>query len=68
MYRAYLECPLPLPEPDEQARICDALNAATSEIELLVNQREAFASQRRGLMERLLSGEVDIPSSDTFAA
>lgn len=68
MYRAYLECSLPLPKLEEQVRICDALDAATSEIELLVNQREAFASQRRGLMERLLSGEIDIPSSDTSAA
>jgi len=68
MYRAYLECSLPLPKLEEQVRICDALDAATSEIELLVNQREAFATQRRGLMERLLSGEIDIPSSDTSAA
>jgi type I restriction enzyme S subunit len=68
MYRAYLECCLPLPELEEQARICDVLDAATSEIELLVNQREAFAAQRRGLVERLLSGEIEVPSTDTCAA
>ena len=68
MYRAYLKYLLPLPALDEQACICDAFDAVTDEIELLVEQREAFAMQRRGLMERLLSGDISIPSSDTSAA
>jgi type I restriction enzyme S subunit len=68
MYRAYLECPLPLPELKEQARICDAFDAVATEIELLVSQRDAFSVQRRGLMERLLNGDIAIPSSDISAA
>lgn len=68
MYRAYLECPLPLPEHNEQGRICDALDAVSTEIELLASQRDAFAAQRRGLMERLLSGDIALSSSDTSAA
>jgi type I restriction enzyme S subunit len=68
MYRAYLKYLLPLPALDEQACICDAFDAVTDEMELLVEQREAFAMQRRGLMERLLSGDISIPFSDTFAA
>jgi type I restriction enzyme S subunit len=59
---------IPLPGADEQDRIDSALRGMDSEIHLLVQQREALASQRRGLMERLLSGEIDIPSSDTPAA
>ena len=59
---------LPLPEAAEQDRIDGALRGMDSEIQLLVQQREALANQRRGLMERLLSGEIDIPSSDTSAA
>jgi type I restriction enzyme S subunit len=59
---------LPLPEAAEQDRIDSALRGMDSEIKLLVQQREALATQRRGLMERLLSGEIDIPSSDTSAA
>ena len=68
MYRAYLECPLPLPEHNEQGRICDALDAVSTEIELLASHRDAFAAQRRGLMERLLSGDIALSSSDTSAA
>jgi type I restriction enzyme S subunit len=59
---------LPLPGAAEQDRIDSALRGMDSEINLLVQQREALATQRRGLMERLLTGEIDIPSSDTYAA
>jgi type I restriction enzyme S subunit len=53
---------------EEQQRIGAALACVDTEIALIASQREAFATQRRGLMERLLSGEIDIPSADTSAA
>lgn len=52
----------------EQRRIATLLAGVDLEIELLSSQRAAFALQRRGLMERLLSGDISIPSSDTSAA
>ncbi len=57
-----------LPTRDEQDRIAATHAAMTREINLLVEQRSALASQRRGLMERLLSGDIVLPSSDTSAA
>lgn len=59
---------LPWPSQSERNRIGAVLTAATKEIRTLAEAREALATQRRGLMERLLSGEIDIPSSDTPAA
>jgi len=57
-----------LPTRAEQDRV-SAINAVlTREIDLLVEQRIALASQRRGLMERLLSGDLVIPPSETSAA
>jgi type I restriction enzyme S subunit len=52
----------------EVEKITRTYEVANREIRILETQREAFATQRRGLMERLLSGEIDIPSSDTSAA
>ena len=52
----------------EQRRIATLLAGVDLEIELLSSQRAAFAMQRRGLMENLLSGDITIPSSDTSAA
>jgi type I restriction enzyme S subunit len=60
--------PVHLPPKSEQDRITLLASAIDSEIRLLSAQRQALATQRRGLMERLLSGEIDIPSSDTSAA
>jgi type I restriction enzyme S subunit len=60
--------PVHLPPKSEQDRITLLASAIDSEIRLLSAQRQVLATQRRGLMERLLSGEIDIPSSDTSAA
>lgn len=62
---APLRVPTSWPEIE---RITRTYEVANREIRILETQREAFATQRRGLMERLLSGEIDIPSSDTSAA
>ena len=68
MFRAYLEQPVLIPERREQTRICDLIQLVSNEIELLEQQRAAFAAQRRGLMEKLLSGEIDIQNPKETAA
>ena len=52
----------------EQRKIGAIWNVLETEIELLEQQRAAFAAQRRGLMEKLLSGEIDIQNPKETAA
>jgi type I restriction enzyme S subunit len=47
-----------LPSLAEQRRIASFLNAADIEIELLRNQLEAIKQQKKGLMQKLLTGEI----------
>lgn len=47
-----------IPGTDEQHRIADLLGAIDAEIALLRKQREALNEQKRGLMQKLLTGEV----------
>lgn len=48
--------PLPLPSLAEQDRIACALTAADNEIDLLAAQAVALRRQKRGLMQKLLTG------------
>jgi type I restriction enzyme S subunit len=64
----FFEMSVRLPGQAEQQQIARVLTRIDNELRLLLESRAAFSSQRRGLMERLLSGEIDIPSSDTSAA
>lgn len=48
----------------EQERIVEVLSAVDREISLLQAQREQFELQKRGLMQKLLSGEVEIPADE----
>lgn len=57
-----------LPCRAEQDRIARLIIILGKEIELLAQQRAAFAAQRRGLMEKLLSGEIDIQNPKETAA
>lgn len=52
----------------EQVRIVGFFESIEQQLSLLQAQRAALASQRRGLMDRLLSGDIALPSSDTSAA
>jgi type I restriction enzyme S subunit len=56
------------PTLEEQIRIVRVFSALDQQLALLQEQRAAMAAQRRGLMERLLSGEIEVPSTDTCAA
>lgn len=49
--------PFPLPPLDQQEQIAETLNTAQQEIELLKRQAEAYRKQKRGLMQKLLTGE-----------
>lgn len=50
----------PLPPVHEQRRIADVLNACDREIRLLIAELEALKQQKRGLMQKLLTGEVRV--------
>ena len=49
-----------LPSVMEQRRIAAVLNSCDREIELLQKQLEALKEQKRGLMQKLLTGEVRV--------
>ena len=51
---------IPLPTLKEQQKIANILTLADKEIDLLKNELEAFKEQKRGLMQRLLSGGVRV--------
>jgi len=49
-----------LPSLQEQQKIAQVLSTADKEIELLKNELESLKEQKKGLMQRLLSGEVRV--------
>lgn len=49
-----------LPCPKEQRKIAKLLNASDNEIDLLRKQLEALKQQKKGLMQKLLTGEVRV--------
>lgn len=53
----------PMPPPDHQLVIVQTLNTARQEIDLLKKQANALRKQKRGLMQKLLTGQwrVKIP-------
>ncbi|WP_308917253.1 restriction endonuclease subunit S [Jannaschia sp. LMIT008] len=67
MPRADWECvseaPLYLPSLDEQQKIAATLDALTSEIDLIAARTDLLRAQKRGLMQRLLTGAVRVPES-----
>lgn len=58
-----------LPPVPEQQRIIDVLDTGRREIALLEQQRNALAKQKRGLMQKLLTGEwsVSVPKAKEAA-
>ena len=49
---------------NEQAALSEVVATATEELSLLAKQVSMFESQKRGLMQRLLSGEWRVPVRD----
>lgn len=57
---SFLKIELRLPSVEEQQRIGEILDTAASEITLLRQQRTALDLQKRGLMQRLLTGKIRV--------
>jgi len=53
----FFACKVPVPPASEQAAIASALTAAKMELELLDSEIDALTRQKRGLMQKLLTGE-----------
>jgi len=51
---------IPLPDYFEQQKIASVLSTADNEIEYLQNQLEKLKEQKKGLMQKLLTGEVRV--------
>lgn len=59
-YADFGEMFLPVPPIEEQRKIAEILTLADKEIELLEKELEALKLQKKGLMQRLLTGEVRV--------
>lgn len=53
----FYNCRVPVPPIDEQRKIARALTAAKQELALIDDEIEALTRQKRGLMQKLLTGE-----------
>ena len=56
----FLRIRVELPSFREQQRIAAVLDTSDREIELLQKQLDALKEQKRGLMQKLLTGEVRV--------
>lgn len=52
---------VPLPPLEEQTQIASALDAASAELDLLRRQLVSLRDQKRGLMQKLLTGQWRVP-------
>ncbi len=55
-YRNFCEVRMPLPSLEEQTQITEILKSAQNEIELLKQLLEKYKTQKRGLMQKMLTG------------
>lgn len=53
----FLGLEIPIPEVEQQIEIAETLNTARQEIRLLKKQAESYRRQKRGLMQKLLTGQ-----------
>ena len=60
--QAYDKVQIPLPPLEEQKQIAETLSTAQWEIELLKQLAEKYKTQKRGLMQKLLTGDWRIKS------
>jgi type I restriction enzyme S subunit len=59
-WKVFATIRIPLPSLEEQWRIAAVLQACDREIELLTQKRDALQRQKKGLMQRLLTGRVRV--------
>lgn len=60
---AFLKLSMPVPPIDEQKKIVNTLLGLEREIEILSRYQRALQSQKQGLMQRLLTGEIRVKVS-----
>jgi len=60
-FQDFCSIKLPFPPVDEQKAIADFLDEAEGEISLLRKYKEALKTQKRGLMQKLLTGQWRLP-------
>ena len=53
----FLSIKIPVPPPEEQKMIAETLSAAQREIDLLKQLADKYKTQKRGLMQKVLTGE-----------
>lgn len=63
----FYSCRVPVPPIDEQRKIARAMTAAKQELALLDEDIEALTRQKRGLMQKLLTGEWRVNSEKELA-
>jgi type I restriction enzyme S subunit len=56
-YPHFCEVKMPLPSLEEQKQIVETLSTAQQEIDLLNQLAEKYKTQKRGLMQKMLTGE-----------
>lgn len=59
----FLKTKIPLPSLAEQHRIVECINSADLELRSFKRYLDALRKQKRGLMQKLLTGEVRVPHS-----
>jgi type I restriction enzyme S subunit len=60
----FMTVKIPLPPLDRQQQIASILNLAQEEIDLLKKLADAYRKQKRGLMQKLLSGEWRVKTDE----
>lgn len=53
----FMKVTVPVPQPEKQKQIASILNTAEKEIDLLKKQLDAYRRQKRGIMQKLLTGQ-----------
>ncbi len=56
----FLKIKVNIPTVEEQQKIASVLNAADKEIDLLSDKLEALKNQKKGLMQKLLTGKIRV--------
>jgi type I restriction enzyme S subunit len=59
-FKDFARIPAKVPPIEEQRRIADVLDAVDREIELLTQQADALSLQKKGLMQKLLTGQIRV--------
>jgi len=66
-FRHFREIKASIPPLEEQIQIANILNTARDEIKLLKQQAELYRQQKRGLMQKLLTGEWRVKANEAAA-